>query len=231
MVDRGVPCGPRAEQPSLRSAPPETRPGDPDRRAGPAPVTRRVPRDRRADRTRPNRGLQPSPGTARVPPDGWASPNRRSTAAWYAWRTTDRRRHRLDAERRCRVLPQRLTGPRPRGAGQWPAGHAGRDTGRLSGPNRRPVRRLNRRPVRRLSRGPGHRAVERPKFASRAQTCGFTTIRKMIARSRTDIAIPPCPIRLPRAMSSGGGPLAPGGGGEEVNSMTRWISPRWTKNE
>ena len=76
-----------------------------------------------------------------------------------------------------------------------------------------------------------HGGPSRPPPTDRGQMSGLTTIRNTIATSSTPSIMPPRWIRLTRASNSGGGPRAPGGGGDEAISMTRSTSLRWTKNE
>ncbi len=89
-----------------------------------------------------------------------------------------------------------------------------------------------------IGRGSPRWSLRRPWYGALAtsgraipQIVGFTTIRKTIATSRMPSIMPPRWMRLTRAMSSGGGPLAPGGGGVDVISITRSTSLRCTKNE
>ncbi len=64
----------------------------------------------------------------------------------------------------------------------------------------------------------------------RGQIFGLTTMRKTIATISSPMPMPPSWTRLISAISSGGGPLAPGGGGEDVIWTMRSTRGCCTKN-
>ncbi len=77
-----------------------------------------------------------------------------------------------------------------------------------------------------------HRKAPAPSRRSLVATdhCpGFSTINATITITDRPRIIPPRLILAAVARSSGEGPVAPGGGGVEVNSMIRRVAGLWTK--